>query len=32
MEAAAYQQTVDNLILKQLREKYGLPRLSLFYL
>jgi len=32
MEAAAYQQTVDNLLLKQLREKYGLPRLSLFYL
>ena len=32
MEAAAYQQTVDNLFLKQLREQYGLPRLSLFYL
>ena len=32
MEAAAYQQTVDNLILKGLREQYGLPRLSLFYL
>jgi hypothetical protein len=32
MEAAAYQQTVDNLLLKRLRELYGLPRLSLFYL
>jgi hypothetical protein len=32
MEAVAYQQTVDNLILKRLRELYGLPRLSLFYL
>ena len=32
MEAAAYQQTVDNLVLKGLRELYGLPRLSLFYL
>jgi hypothetical protein len=32
MEAAAYKQTIDNLILKGLREQYGLPRLSLFYL
>lgn len=32
MEAAAYQQTLDNLLLKRLREQYGLPRLSLFYL
>ncbi len=32
MEPAAYQQTFDNLLLKRLREKYGLPRLSLFYL
>jgi uncharacterized membrane protein YccC len=32
MESAAYQQTVDNLMLKRLREQYGLPRLSLFYL
>lgn len=32
MEPAAYQQTVDNLLLKRLREQYGLPRLSLFYL
>ena len=32
MESAVYQQTFDNLILKRLREQYGLPRLSLFYL
>jgi hypothetical protein len=32
MEAAVYQQTFDNLMLKRLREQYGLPRLSLFYL
>jgi hypothetical protein len=32
MESAAHQQTVDNLMLKRLREQYGLPRLSLFYL
>jgi hypothetical protein len=32
MESAAYQQTVDNLMLKRLREQYALPRLSLFYL
>jgi hypothetical protein len=32
MESEAYQQTVDNLTLKRLREQYGLPRLSLFYL
>lgn len=32
MEDAVYQQTVDNLLLKRLREQYGLPRLSLFYL
>jgi hypothetical protein len=32
IEAAAYQQMVDNLLLKRLREQYGLPRLSLFYL
>ena len=32
MEPAVYQQTLDNLLLKQLREQYGLPRLSLFYL
>ena len=31
MEAAAYQQTFDNLLLKRLREQFGVPRLSLFY-
>jgi hypothetical protein len=32
MQPAVYQQTFDNLLLKRLREQYGLPRLSLFYL
>ncbi len=32
MEAAAYQQTFANLVLKRLREQFGIPRLSLFYL
>lgn len=32
MEAATYQQTYDNLLLKRLRERIGVPRLSLFYL
>lgn len=32
MESAAYQQTFDNLLLKRLREQFGVPRLSLFYL
>lgn len=32
MEPAVYKQTVENLLLKRLREQYGLPRLSLFYL
>jgi len=32
MEPAVYQQTVDNLLLKRLREHFGVPRLSLFYL
>jgi hypothetical protein len=32
MDKATYEQTFDNLYLKQLREDYGLPRLSLFYL
>jgi hypothetical protein len=32
MESAVYRQTFDNLMLKRLREQYGLPRLSLFYL
>jgi hypothetical protein len=32
MEAAVYEQTVDNFLLKRLREQFGVPRLSLFYL
>ena len=32
MEPAAYQQTLANLLLKRLREQFGIPRLSLFYL
>jgi hypothetical protein len=32
MERAIYEQTLDNLLLKRLRERYHLPRLSLFYL
>ena len=32
MDATAYQQTFDNLLLKSLREQLGIPRLSLFYL
>jgi hypothetical protein len=32
MERATYEQTLDNLLLKRLRECYHLPRLSLFYL
>ena len=32
MEKAAYEQTFDNLLLKRLRDEFGLPRLSLFYL
>jgi hypothetical protein len=32
MEKAAYQQTFDNLLLKRLREKFDVPRLSLFFL
>ena len=31
MEAAAYKQTFDNLLLKGLREQFAVPRLSLFY-
>lgn len=31
MDAAAYKQTYDNLLLKSLREHFGLPRLSLFF-
>jgi hypothetical protein len=32
MDTAVYQQTFDNLLLKRLREQFGVPRLSLFYL
>lgn len=32
MEAAVYEQTFDNLLLKSLREQFRVPRLSLFYL
>jgi len=32
MESAAYDQTLNNLLLKRLRERFGVPRLSLFYL
>lgn len=32
MEAAVYQQTFDNFLLKRLREQFGVPRISLFYL
>jgi hypothetical protein len=32
MERPVYEQTLDNLLLKRLRDTHGLPRLSLFYL
>lgn len=32
MEKPAHEQTFNNLLLKRLREDFGLPRLSLFYL
>lgn len=32
MDPEVYKRTVDNLLLKRLREQYGVPRLSLFYL
>jgi hypothetical protein len=32
MQPPVYQQTFDNLLLKRLREHFGIPRLSLFYL
>jgi hypothetical protein len=32
MEKAVYEQTFDNLLLKRLREDFGVPRLSLFFL
>jgi hypothetical protein len=32
MERVVFEQTLDNLLLKRLRDAHGLPRLSLFYL
>ena len=32
MDPEIYKQTLDNLLMKRLREHYGIPRLSLFYL
>ncbi|HKC63693.1 MAG TPA: hypothetical protein VKB86_08645 [Pyrinomonadaceae bacterium] len=32
MERAVFDQTLENLLLKRLRDAHGLPRLSLFYL
>jgi hypothetical protein len=32
MDQAVYEQTFGNLLLKRLREQFGVPRLSLFYL
>ena len=32
MDAPVYEQTIVTLVLKNLRERYGVPRLSLFYL
>ncbi len=32
MEQSVYEQTLNNLVFKRLREAHGLPRLSLFYL
>ena len=32
MERPIFEQTLDNLLLKGLRDAHGLPRLSLFYL
>jgi hypothetical protein len=32
MEPGVYQQTFDNLLLKRMRDVFGVPRLSLFYL
>jgi hypothetical protein len=31
MDAAAYKQTFDNLLLKRFREQFAMPRLSLFF-
>ena len=32
MDAAVYEQTFENLLLKRLRDQFAVPRLSLFYL
>lgn len=32
MEPSTYEQTLDTIMLKRLREEWGVPRLSLFYL
>jgi hypothetical protein len=32
MENSVYEQTLDNLFITRLRERFGIPRLSLFYL
>lgn len=32
MEQSTYEQTLDNMVFKRLREEWGVPRLSLFYL
>ena len=32
MDAVVYEQTFENLLLKRLREQFGVPRLSLFFL
>jgi hypothetical protein len=32
MERGTYEQTLDNLLLKRLRDQHSIPRLSLFYL
>jgi hypothetical protein len=32
MDPSVYAQTMDNLVLKRLRDQFGIPRLSLFYL
>jgi hypothetical protein len=32
MDASVYEQTMNNLVLKRLRDQFGVPRLSLFYM
>jgi hypothetical protein len=32
MQAEIYEQTLENLLAKSLRERSGVPRLSLYYL